>query len=137
MEKKVIQVKSKPVSSDTESWYKYINSMQQGTPSRLEDVAKYISTMISLCLTIVLAVKGGNGLSASSGFIWVKAAIAIWLLSLVSSFLVLFPWHYKYASDSVDSIKETHRKIVTRKYVLLVISVLLFLCGMMLLMAAW
>ncbi len=119
-------VKGKFPSPDTKSWYEYVWKAQQETPNRLEDAAKFLAGMISISLSIFLAADK-TAFAKYSDSMALKAAILLWFLSLLFSFLVLFPWRYKYVSESVKNIKDMHRKIVRRKYVLLIMSSTFFL----------
>lgn len=125
-------IKSKKPDPDTRSWYEYIWRKQQDTPARIEDAAKFMATMISVSLTIFLA--AGGSVLKESGINWqIRLAIILWLVSLICSFLVLFPWRYSYSSVSVKSVKEMHRRIVLVKYTLLIVCLVLFLLTLLIL----
>ncbi len=113
--------KSRIPPPDTDSWYEYIWKAQQETPNRLEDAAKFLAGMISISLSIFLAV-GKTAFDKCADSAAIKGAVLLWLLSLVFSFLVLFPWRYKYVSVDVKNIKAVHRRIVKNKYILLIMS---------------
>ncbi len=124
--------KSKIPAPDTDSWYEYIRKEQQETPNRLEDAAKFLAGMISISLSIFLAV-GKAAFEKCADSAGIKAAVVLWILSLVFSFLVLFPWRYKYVSVDVKNIKAVHRRIVYNKYVLLIMSSTFFLASLVIL----
>ncbi len=124
--------KSKIPPPDTDSWYEYILKAQQETPNRLEDAAKFLAGMISISLSIFLAV-GKTAFEKYADSAGIKAAVILWILSLVFSFLVLFPWRYKYVSVDVENIKAVHRRIVYNKYVLLIMSSTFFLGALVIL----
>ena len=115
---------------DTQSWREHMWKETQQTPNRLEDTAKFLAAMISISLSLFLAVDK-TALTDSGGP--AKISIALWLLSLIAAFLVLFPWRYKYSSVSVASMKEAHARIVRHKYGLLALSSVLFLAALSLL----
>lgn len=122
-------IKSKKPEPDTRSWYEYIWRQQQDTPARIEDAAKFMATMISVSLTVFLAI-GKASLESPEISCQIKLAIILWIVSLICSFLVLFPWRYNYSSVSVKSVKKMHRKIVLVKYILLIVCLLLFLIAL-------
>ena len=49
-------IKSSTSSPDTKSWFEYTWKEQQETPNRLEDAAKFMASIISISLTIFLAI---------------------------------------------------------------------------------
>ncbi|MDY6933811.1 MAG: hypothetical protein SVZ03_06265 [Spirochaetota bacterium] len=122
-------IKSTKPSPDTRSWIEYTWKEEQDTPNRLEDAAKFLASMISISLTIFLAI-GKSSFEVKETSWSIKAAIILWLISLLASFFVLFPWRYRYASESVQSIKAMHRRVVFVKRLLLVISLVLFLASL-------
>ena len=122
-------IKSSKPSPDTRSWLEYTWQEEQDTPNRLEDAAKFLASMISISLTIFLAI-GKSALKANETSWSIKAALVMWLISLLASFFVLFPWRYRYVSESVQSIKAMHRRVVFVKRLLLVISLVLFLASL-------
>jgi hypothetical protein len=128
MEKQEI-LKSRKSDPDTDSWYEYLWRAEQETPNRLEDAAKFLATMISVSLTLFLAV-GKNSFEKHLDSPVIKMAVVFWILSLVSSFWVMFPYRYRYVSHSVQSIKEMNSRIVKTKYRLLVLSLSLFFIGL-------
>ena len=122
-------IKSKKDAPDTQSWYDYIWKAEQETPNRLEDAAKFMATMISISFTIFLS--GGKSLFENyQGSPCLKIALILWVLSLLFSFLVLFPQKYEYLSCSVADIKRMNQKITKRKGRLLIISLGLYLLAL-------
>jgi len=115
--------------ADTKSWYEHIWKTQQETPARLEEAAKFLSGVISITLTLFLTV-GKDSFENVRLKGWAGAAAGMWLLSLVACLFVIFPRRYGYCDISVDDIKRMHRKIIKRKYAILVIGVLLFLIAL-------
>ena len=49
-------IKSRKSIPDTRSWYEFFWREKQETPNRIEDAAKFVATMISISLTIFLAI---------------------------------------------------------------------------------
>jgi len=83
-------IKSRKSIPDTRSWYEFFWREKQETPNRIEDAAKFVATMISISLTIFLAI----GKTAFKNFqtnTFIKLSVLCWLLSLLISFFVLFP----------------------------------------------
>jgi hypothetical protein len=125
-EKKVI--KSKEPSGDAEEWFEYIHQQERKTPDRLEDAAKFLATMIAISLSIFTAVTQAGGVSIIA---WTgRIAVFAWLLSLLFAFLVLFPFRYRCISASVKSIKSMHTRIVRIKWILLILSTILFFAAL-------
>ena len=122
-------IKSKKSAPDTKSWYEYIWREKQDTPNRLEDAAKFLATMISISLSIFLAI-GKTSFENYENRTLLKLSVLLWILSLLVSFSVLFPWRYSYSSTSVSSIKEMNQKVVRDKYWLLIASLVLFLTAL-------
>jgi len=125
-------IDSRIPAPDTKSWYAYIWQEQQQSPNRLEDAAKFLASMISISLTIFLAV-GKTAFENIARHGPVKVAVVLWLVSLLFSFFVLFPWRYRFVSESIQSIKAMHQKVVRVKRVLLILSLVLFLAALTLL----
>jgi Serpentine type 7TM GPCR chemoreceptor Srv len=126
---KIKTIKSEPPSPDTKSWYDYIYKAEQETPNRIEDAAKFLATMISVSLSIFLAI-GKSTFENYTGSFPIRLSVVVWIASLLLSFVVLFPQKYRYSGESVESIKEMHRKIIRRKRFLLTASFLLFLTAL-------
>jgi hypothetical protein len=122
-------LKSRKTAPDTRSWYEHIWREKQETPKRLEDAAKFLASMISISLSIFLAI-GKTAFENSRGSFLIKLSLILWLLSLIVSFSVLFPWRYKYVSESVKSIKEMNQRVARDKYALLILSLVLFLSAL-------
>lgn len=123
------QAKSKAPAPDTKSWHDYMLKTRQETPMRLEDAAKFLATMISLSLTLFLAI-GKTAFESTAVTPALKAAVALWLLAALAAFAVMFPGKYHYVSQSAQSIKAAHQKIITTKKTLLFISLGLYLIAL-------
>ena len=119
-------IKSRKSSPDTKYWYEFFWREQQETPNRIEDAAKFLASMISISLSIFLAV-GKAAFEKSSNNFLLQLALVCWILALISSFFVLFPWPYHYISESLNSMKKIHRRVVRDKYIILIMATILFL----------
>ena len=121
-------VTTKNAGRESKLWIEHLQQTIRETPGRLEDAAKYISTMISISLTIFLAIaQKGNVLEMT---VTVKVAIIAWLLSLLLSFLVIFPFRYRCSSLSAPSIERMHRRIIRVKMSLLSAGTLSFFAAL-------
>ena len=132
---KPIPTQSRKATPEERAWHEYLLRAQQETPKRLEDAAKFLATIAGLSLTLFVAAGGQSGLLQGLQSTPVKAAVVLWLLSLLCAFFVLFPWHYRYASPSAQAIAKMHRKIIRVKDTLLILSMALYLGALVLL--AW
>lgn len=118
------------ISTEAElSWVEHQRKEKQDTPRRLEDMAKFLSGLFSISLIIILSpyseVLKANKTSGS-----LQLGIICWLASLFLTLLVVFPFRYRYTSNSETSILEMHNKIVRNKFLCLLAGTLLFLTGM-------
>lgn len=120
-------------SPGTREWLEYFNDMIRKTPDRLEDAAKFLASMISISLAILLAFfkTGSAPPPTSNGFI--KISLVCWLLSLVLAFFVLFPFRYNCLSISTDQIKKKHKLIIRNKRYLLMAAASMFVLALLLL----
>lgn len=125
-------IKAIPATSEEKSWIEYQRSESQGTLKRLEDTAKYLSGLSSISLTIVLGPDHEifKTLHHSN---WLKAGIISWLLSILFTLAVVFPFRYGYIANSSGSIRGMHRKIARLKFVFLILGSILYLAGISLL----
>ena len=117
---------AKKTSEADQSWIKHQREVQQQTPQRIEDAAKFLSGMISISLTIFLKLNP-EGFKAVAGSGLLNAAVLLWIASLVFTFLVLFPAPYRYNDSSAATIKRMHDKVVRYKYGMLAAGAVLFL----------
>jgi hypothetical protein len=118
------KITSRLPAPDTKEWFRYLREAQQQTPNRLEDAAKFLATMISVSLTIFVSIGKTTFEGNLPGVL--QLALGLWLLSLLTAFLVLFPWRYRCVGESVQSIKQMHQRVVRTKRWLLVGSLALF-----------
>ncbi|MCK5057011.1 MAG: hypothetical protein KAT34_10170 [Candidatus Aminicenantes bacterium] len=124
-------IKSKKPPKDAEEWFEYIREMERKTLERLEDAAKFLSTMIAISLSIFLAINQSGGDLVIT--LPVKISLGAWIFSLLLAFLVLFPFRYRCLSTSVKSIKDMHKRILRAKWILLILSSLLFFVALVIL----
>lgn len=124
----ILQAEATPLQPEDKAWLEYYAEEQRKTPARLEEAARYLTGIISICLTIFIDKKPPNlawwaidGLTLASVF---------WLAAAVMTCIVMFPMRYRYHEASPDSIRGLHEKIVRLKYRLLVAGALLFVAGM-------
>ena len=122
-------IKAKKASPTTQKWHDFQQETEQKTPERLEEAAKFLTGTISITLTIFLI--GDENLLQNADKVVVGFITISWLLSLLAAVLVIFPRHYRYRSDSAQSIQQTHQKIINFKYTLLVISAALFFMALL------
>jgi len=118
-------------SPEIASWMEYSWEMQQKTPERIEDAAKFLATMISIALAVFPGIFGKITEFAKFGFL-VKLIPIIWILALILAFLVLYPRRYRYSSINANSIKEMTKKITKQKQKLFTISIILFISAFVL-----
>lgn len=128
MEKPKI-LKSRKPDPEARAWREYIVQVQQETPKRLEDAAKFLTTMISVSLTLILVI-GRDTVAQVAEHSAVRLALICMLLALLLAFMVMFPWRYRYSSESSQSIKAMHYKVVRVKDTLLILSFCLFLLAL-------
>ena len=128
-QKEASPLSAKKATPEDQSWLEHSWKNQQEEPSRLEDAAKFLAGMISISLTIFLKINqdGAVSIAKYEGTSWI---VVSWLLSLIFSFAVLYPFSYRFAPNSVDSIKKMHQRVVRTKQILLAVSVALFLLSL-------
>lgn len=128
--KKVVSVTGNQPDPDTKSWYEYQWKQQQQTPQRLEEAAKFLSGTISICLALFLALGKSQIENLKTNSAALIIAISFLLTSLLICLLVLFPWRYRFAGDSIQDFKRAHNRIVMFKRILLTAGLLLFLLSL-------
>lgn len=132
-ERKPIAVQGESLTPEDQSWLDHFEKTQQETPKRLEDAAKFLTGIISVCLTIFL--KLSNQPLEGIKDILAKGTMLFWFVSVIAALYVLFPHQYKQARDSLTQIKDTHNEIVTHKKRYFYTSVAFFIAGLALLIA--
>ncbi len=119
------EIQATPAPPDTKSWLEYSWKLQQDNPNRFEDAAKFLATIISLSLTIIITAIDKLKLILIQP-IWLFVVLVFWLAALLFAFLVLFPEKYRFHSQSVESIKLAQTKIVQTKQRRFIISAVLY-----------
>jgi len=130
--KKQIARQGKMSPPEIESWMTYSWETKQQTPARLEDAAKYLAVMMTVAITLFLGGIGKNAVLTTSSW-WIKSIPLLWCLSLILSFLVLYPKKYRFHASSAESIQEMTEKIIQWKQRIFFAASLCFLVGMVLL----
>ena len=118
----------KSATPETKAWRTFMLEQEQKTPERLEDVAKALSGMVSVTLAIFLTI--GKPEFASNTDNTIATALIIWLVSLLLSFLVVFPFPYRYSKQSAKTFIAAHKRTKRTKYMLLITSTLLYLIAL-------
>ncbi|MCP4130200.1 MAG: hypothetical protein GY754_04380 [bacterium] len=122
-EERVVQGEKPP--ADRESWMDYSLKLQQESPNRIEDAAKFLATIISLTIMILFTAPDKlkiYTIDPTRGML----ALLCWLGALIFAFLTLFPKSYSFSSKSVNSIKETLGKITRIKKLMLAASMVFY-----------
>ena len=125
----IIPIRAAPVTPTDKSWLEWQQKEKQETVKRLEDTAKFLSGISSLSLSILLGVNR-EALKHFSNTIGLKIALCCWLSSVVLTLIVVFPFRYKYASNSADAIRSMYQRIGQTKFLLLILGTLLYLAGL-------
>ncbi len=124
-------IQSQPADPELKKWHEFLQQEQKDTPKRLEEAAKVLVGIISITLAIFLSdSKNIYGQAVSYNL---QIALALWLLSLIAAFVVVFPLPHRYTRGNIASFQKSHQRAITLKYTLLIISSLLFIITMALL----
>lgn len=129
MESEVIQ--GKKVTPKIKKWHDYAMYDKLNIPNRLEEVAKFTSSLIGVMLSIVGFGLGSKMISLAPSHL--KFTMILWTLSIAFSLAVLFPLPFKYAEQSQQSIEKAFWKRVKYKYIFLILSVVCFLSALLIL----
>lgn len=117
------------ISTEAElSWIEHQRKEKQEAPRRLEDIAKFLSGLFSVSLIIILS-PYSEVLKANRTSGCLQLGVLCWLVSLLFTLAVIFPFRYRYISNSEISIREMHNKIVKVKFFCLLSGTLLYLAG--------
>lgn len=120
---------SKGAPTDTEkSWLAHAQKEKQEAPKRLEDTAKFLVAIVSISLTVFISNRPED-LAAWTDKAFMGAAV-IWMVSVLLSFLVLFPWRYRFHPESGADVQRAYRKITNTKWLLLVLSLAFYLLAL-------
>ncbi len=121
-QEKIISV---PPPPDAKDWHEYGRKLQQETPNRLEDAAKFLAAMISVSLTFTIT-NLNNLLKVYTQTIWIKLCFGLWLVSLALAFFVIYPKKYRFPARSAERIKAVHQQIWRYKRFLFIAAVITY-----------
>lgn len=116
------KILGEPPMPDAEKWHDYGLQMQQETPKRIEDAAKFLAGMITISLTLTIPYLD-RLLEIFHHKLWVKVGFALWLISLALIFFVIYPRKYQFHSQSAQQIKAVHQRLWRYKRTLFILSV--------------
>lgn len=122
------EVRAVPATAEEKSWIEHQRTESQETLKRLEETAKYLSGLSSISLTIMLGPNAEIFKTLHNSSL-LKAGVISWLLSILFTLVVVFPFRYQYISNSFSSIRNTHRKIARLKFTFLILGSILYLIG--------
>jgi hypothetical protein len=114
------------------AWRAWLRKTQEEAPQRLEETAKYLSGLISLCFTIFLSVNKEVFKDLEKAW-QVNWAVPLWLLSVVMTLFVLLPLPYGLNADSASSIERALKRITRVKFWILVVAIVFFISALALL----
>jgi predicted histidine transporter YuiF (NhaC family) len=86
--------------------------------------------IITIHTSSMQATRPNNAFTNNTALPVIKIAVIAMILGLIISFLVLYPYSYKYVSNSCADIKRMHKKLIQIKYLLLTVSFILFVAGL-------
>lgn len=124
-----VSIQATTVTAADKSWLDWQQKEKQETVKRLEDTAKFLAGVSSLSLSILLGVNR-EALKSISNEGGMKFALCCWLLSIVLTLIVVFPFPYKYVSNSADSIRTLYKRISNTKFILILLGALFYLTGL-------
>lgn len=127
-------IKATKTTDKEKAWLAYQQKVEEETPQRLEEVAKFLSGIFSIVLAIFLI--GDSQLLENLPTSATRYVSIAWLLSLLMVLLVLFPRNYALIDTSAESIEKSHKKVVTWKYILLLIATAMFFSGFVVLVVS-
>ena len=119
-----------PFTPEDESWQAHRWSEAQKVPERIEDAAKFLATMLSLSLSIMLGLEKPalaiKDYGPSHQLLW---GLGFWLVAILVTFMAIMPTSYFSIPDSTDDYRRMHKQIVRRKFGFLLVGAFLFLLG--------
>ncbi len=127
-----IQIQATVARPSDISWIEHQLKEKQNTLQRLEETAKYLSGLACVSLSIMVG-PNDKLLSKLSDSATLKIGIISWLVSILFTLAVVFPFRYAYAENSADSIRKMTGRIARVKFALLILGVLFFIIGISLL----
>lgn len=110
------------------AWLKHAQDEQQKAPERIEEAAKYLAGIVSICLTIFMDKDPRSLISGLD--IYLHAVSVLWMIAVVLSFFVLFPTRYPFTKDSPASIKAAFQQVAKTKRNYLKVAMGCFLFGL-------
>ncbi|MEZ4884562.1 MAG: hypothetical protein R3E32_07550 [Chitinophagales bacterium] len=119
-------------SPSEKSWREHALKMQQSAPEHFESAAKFLSGLVSICLTLFLKINE-NAFAATDMKAWLGTAVVVWLISVLFSFFVFFPFTYPYSQHSAQTVEAANRKIVRTKKFCLMVATVAFVMGLVIL----
>lgn len=124
-----LTLSGRPPDEEDKAWRAWLRKNREDAPQRLEEAAKYLSGMISICFTIFLSVheKVFEGLETAWQVNW---AVPLWLISVLLTLFVLLPLPYGVNADSASSIQRALRRMVRLKYGLLIAAMVFFVVAL-------
>ena len=119
------------------AWQAHLRELAWKTPERLEDAAKFLATMVSVSLTLFLGIQDLKNFQSTAARPWLlQLAFVAVLASLLLAFLVVFNFRTRYRSTyTVAGFERWHRRMVRRKLILLVSSMLCFVLALTLIVS--
>ncbi|WP_421795403.1 hypothetical protein [Haliscomenobacter sp.] len=119
-------------NEEDKAWRAWLRKNREDAPQRLEEAAKYLSGMVSICFTIFLSIHKQvfEGVETAWQVNW---AVPLWLGSVLLTLFVLLPLPYGVDADSSTSIKRSLKRMVRVKYSLLILAVVLFVIALIML----
>lgn len=120
----------KATASTTEeiSWIEYQRTENQAAPHRLEEAAKYLSGLSSISLTIMLG-PYSDLFKEYKDVVGLKIGVVCWLISIVLTLAVVFPFPWQYIRNSENSIRKMNGRITKVKFTSLLIGSVCYLLG--------
>ncbi len=112
------ECKVTPSPPDAKSWLEHAVKMQQEAPKRFEEAAKFLTTIISLTLTLYL--------TASHRIPINPILAASWFIALFLAFMVMYPRKYTFNRQSAENIKKKAEEMVKRKRRFFIAAALLY-----------
>lgn len=124
----IMVIQSTPAKQQDLKWIEFQFKDKQDTLKRLEDTAKYLSGLSSVSLTILVA-PNKEVFSLFTHSWLLKTGIISWLISILFTLAVLFPFRYRYMENSAQSIKTMFKKTTAIKYTLLILGTFFYVAG--------
>jgi hypothetical protein len=118
-------------TTDEEDWIKLNTEQRRSSLTLLNDAAKLLFAFPTTITTLYLGLIGGISATAAKALnLWSVAPVFAWVLGGGFAMFTIFPWIGRVDPDSPTNIWSNHNRAVTRKFWLLVASLILFAIGM-------